>query len=101
MRQTDYDDAKAFTPEATYYITAAWARENVTRVPINFVVGNESVTYADGVKYLNARLSSGSSYSFFAIIDLQSDIVRNRELVTSMQATHTLTHTHTHTHTGW
>ncbi|CAI8028275.1 Receptor-type tyrosine-protein phosphatase delta [Geodia barretti] len=35
--------------------------------------GNESVTYANGVRYMNARLESGSDYSFFVRIDLRSD----------------------------
>ena len=75
MKQEDYDDAKAFTPESLYYITAAWASENVTRVPLSYIIGNESVTYANGVTYLNARLKSGSTYTFFIQIDLKSDTV--------------------------
>ena len=77
MKQEDYDDAKAFTPDvyAPYYITAAWSDVNVTRVPLRYVIGNESVTYANGVRYLNARLESGSDYSFFVRIDLGSDTV--------------------------
>ena len=68
MKQTDYDDAKPYTPNAPYYITAAWSKENVTRVPFNYIVGNESVTYADGITYLNAKLKSGTAYTFFAWI---------------------------------
>ena len=74
MRQSDYDDAKPYTPDATYYITAAWSKENVTRVPERYIVGNESVTFADGDTYLNAKLKSGSDYTFFAWIDLKSDL---------------------------
>ena len=76
-RQEEYDDAKAFTPDAyaPYYITAAWANENVTRVPFTYVVGNGSVSYANGVRYLNAGLRTGSDYTFFVWIDLMSDTV--------------------------
>ena len=75
--QEDYDDAKPYTPDssAPYYITAAWANENVTRVPVTYIVGNESVTYANGAMYLNAKLKSGSEYTFFVQIDLKSDTV--------------------------
>ena len=74
QNQADYDDAKAYVPGATYYITAAWSGANITRVPATYVIGNESVTYANGVKYLNAKLSSGSQYTFFVWIDLNSDL---------------------------
>ena len=76
-KQHDYDNASAYDPTTftQYYITAAWANENVTRVPQRYVIGNESVTYANGVRYLNARLESGSEYSFFVRIDLKSDTV--------------------------
>ena len=58
----------------TYYITAAWSGGNVTRVPLNYIIGNESVTYADGMKYVNAKLSAGSTYTIFVWIDLKSDV---------------------------
>ena len=73
-KQSDYDDAKPYTSGAPYYVTAAWSRENLTRVPENFIIGDETVTYADGEMYLNARLSSGSDYTFFVRIDLKSDL---------------------------
>ena len=77
MKQEDYNNAKAFEPEseATYYITAAWAKENVTKVPLTYTVGNESVTYANEVTYLNAKLKSGTPYTLFVRIDLRSDTV--------------------------
>ena len=74
IQQTDYDDATAYMLDDPYYITAAWSGENVTRVPLNYIIGNESVTYANGVKYVNAKLSAGSSYTIFIWIDLRSDI---------------------------
>lgn len=74
QNQADYDDAKAYVPGATYYITAAWSGPNITRVPIAYVIGNESITYANGIKYLNAKLSSGSEYTFLVWIDLNSDL---------------------------
>ena len=74
MKQVDYDDAKVYTPDV-YNITAAWSNANITRVPLRYVIGNECVTYANGVRYMNARLESGSDYSFFVRIDLRSDTV--------------------------
>ena len=74
MNQANYDDATAYMPGAAYYITAAWSGENVTRVPASYILGNESVSYANGVAYLNAKLSSGSDYTFFVWIDLKSDL---------------------------
>lgn len=70
----DYDDAKAYVSGAPYYITAAWSGVNITRVPAIYIIGNESVTYANGTKYLNAKLSAGSQYTFFVWIDLDSDL---------------------------
>ena len=78
----DYDDATAYRLDDTYYITAAWSGENVTRVPLTYIIGNESVTYADGVKYLNAKLRAGTAYTIFVWIDLKSDLtVRTLSLV--------------------
>ena len=74
IQLTDYDDATAYMRNDPYYITAAWAGENVTRVPLDYIVGSESVTYANGVKYVNAKLSAGSTYTIFIWIDLRSDI---------------------------
>ena len=76
--QSDYDGAMAYVPGAPYYITAAWAGVNLTLVPMTYIIGNELISYADGVKYLNAKLDAGSDYTLFVRIDLQSDIVRIR-----------------------
>ena len=74
--QSDYDMAQAYTGNAKYYITAAWSGENLTVVPEKYKVGDESVSYANGLRYRNAELDSGSEYTFLVWIDLDSDIVR-------------------------
>ena len=73
--QSVYDDAGPYQSGAEYYITAAWAGANVTRVPDSFIIGNGSVSYADGRTYVNAKLSSNSRYTVFVRIDLDSDVV--------------------------
>ena len=73
-RETDYDDAEAYTPGAQYYITAVWSRENLTHVPMTYTVGDESVSYANGISYLNAKLKSNTDYSFSVWIELEPEV---------------------------
>ena len=73
--QTLYDEAGPFDSDVSYYITAAWSGENITKVPEMFTIGNESVTYADGSTFVNVRLREDTSYTIFVWIDLESDLV--------------------------
>lgn len=36
--QAVYDDTGPYTNDASYYIAAAWARENVSRVPESYIL---------------------------------------------------------------
>ena len=68
-----YNDAGTYFRSAPYYIAAAWARENISRVPDSFTVGNGSITRANSVVYTNAPLSPDTDYSIFVRIDIESD----------------------------
>ena len=71
--QAMYNDAGPYMQNASYYITAAWARENISRVPDSYTVGNGSTTVANTVMYRNAELNPDTDYSFFVRIDIESD----------------------------
>jgi len=71
--QAVYIDAQPYVNNAPYYIAAAWAQENISRVPLSFTVGNGSTTLANMVVYTNAELSSDTDYSIFVRIDVESD----------------------------
>ena len=73
--QAMYNDAGPYTQDASYYITAAWAGENISRprVPESYTVGDGSTTVANTVVYRNAELNPATDYSFFVRIDIQSD----------------------------
>ena len=70
--QAVYDDAGPYTNDASYYITAGWAGENVSRVPESYTVGDGSSTLANMMVYTNAKLKSNTRYGIFIRIDIQS-----------------------------
>ena len=71
--QAVYNDAGPYRRDASYYITAAWARENISSVPYSYTVGDGSTTVANTVVYRNSELNPATDYSFFVRIDIQSD----------------------------
>ena len=71
--QAAYDGARPYRRDAPYYIAAAWARENIYRVPDSYTVGDGSITVADGMVYTNAELNPATVYSVFVRIDIESD----------------------------
>ena len=71
--QAVYNDAGAYFSDSPYYITAAWARENISRIPSSLTVGDGSITLANMVVYTNAELSSNTGYGIFIRIDIESD----------------------------
>lgn len=72
--QSEYDDAEPFPGrDGLYYITAAWAGRNISQVPASFTVGDGSITFANGITYTNNGLQSGTQYSIFIRIDIESD----------------------------
>ena len=71
--QAVYNNAGHYMQNASYYITAAWAGENISRVPDSYTVGNGSTTVANTVVYRNAELNPDTDYSFFVRIDIESD----------------------------
>ena len=68
-----YNNAGPYTRDATYYIAAAWARENISRVPESYTLGDRSTTVANTVMYTNAELNPDTAYSIFVRIDIESD----------------------------
>ena len=73
VNQVVYNDAGPYTRDATYYIAAAWARENISRVPESFTLGDRFTTVANTVVYTNAELNPDTDYSIFVRIDIESD----------------------------
>ena len=71
--QAVYNDAGPYTPDASYYIAAAWAGENISSVPDSYTVGDGSTTVANTMVYRNAELSSSTRYGIFVRIDIESD----------------------------
>ena len=72
--QAAYDDAGPYFNGAPYYIAAAWAREDISRVPVGlYTVGDGSTTLANMVVYTNAGLKSNTGYGLFVRIDIESD----------------------------
>ena len=71
--QAVYNDAGPYRRDASYYIAAAWARENISRVPESYTVGDGSRTVANRMVYTNAELSSSTRYGIFVRIDIESD----------------------------
>ena len=71
--QAVYNDAGPYTNGANYYISAAWARENISRIPNSYTVGDDSTTVANTVVYTNAKLTSDTTYAIFIRIEIQSD----------------------------
>ena len=71
--QAVYDDADPYRRDAPYYITAAWAGENISSVPDSYTVGDGSTTVANTVVYTNAELNPATDYSLFVRIDIESD----------------------------
>ena len=71
--QAVYDDADPYRRDAPYYITAAWAGENISRVPYSYTVGDGSTTVANRMVYTNAELNPATVYSVFVRIDIASD----------------------------
>ena len=68
-----YNDAGPYTRDATNYTAAAWARENISRVPESFTLGDRSTTVANTRVYTNAELNPDTDYSIFVRIDIASD----------------------------
>ena len=73
VNQAVYNDAGPYTHDATYYIAAAWARENISRVPMSYTLGDRSTTVAHTVVYTNTELNPDTGYSIFVRIDIESD----------------------------
>ena len=71
--QAVYNDAGPYTNGANYYIAAAWARENISRLPESYTAGDGSTTVANTVVYRNAKLRSDTTYAIFIRIDIESD----------------------------
>ena len=71
--QAAYNDAGPYTRDASYYIAAAWARGNISRVPNSFTLGDRSTTVANTVVYTNAELNPDTDYSIFVRFDIESD----------------------------
>ena len=71
--QAMYNDARPYMQDAPYYITAAWAGENISSVPHSYTVGNGSTTVANRMVYTNAELNPATVYSVFVRIDIASD----------------------------
>ena len=71
--QAVYNDAGPYTRDVPYYIAAAWARENISRVPESYTVGDGSTTVANRMVYTNAELSPDTVYSVFVRIDIAPD----------------------------
>ena len=71
--QAVYNDARPYTRDAPYYIAAAWARENISRVPESYTLGDRSTTVANARVYTNAELNPDTGYSIFVRIDIESD----------------------------
>ena len=71
--QAAYNDAGPYFSGAPYYIAAAWARENISRIPASLTVGDGSTTLASTVVYTNTELRSNSGYGIFIRIDVGSD----------------------------
>ena len=71
--QAMYNDAGPYMQDAPYYIAAAWAGENISRVPDSYTVGDGSRTVADGMVYTNAELNPATVYSVFVRIDIAPD----------------------------
>ena len=69
-----YNDATPYTIGARYYIAAAWAEENISRVPESYTVGDGSITVANTVVYRNAELNTNTKYGIFIRIDIESDV---------------------------
>ena len=69
--QAVYDNAGPYTNDAFYYITAAWSRENISRVPESYTVGDGSRTLANMMVYTNTNLKSNTRYGIFIRIDIQ------------------------------
>ena len=71
--QAVYNDAGPYTRDASYYIAAAWAGGNISRVPVSYTLGNGSTTVANTMVYTNAELNPDTDYSIFVRIDIESD----------------------------
>ena len=72
--QAVYNDAGAYYNDALYYISAAWAQENISTIPSSLIVGDGSTTLANMVVYTNAELNSNTGYGIFVRIDIESDV---------------------------
>ena len=70
-----YNDIRPYTNGAHYYIAAAWAEENISRVPKSYIVGDGSTTRANMVYYRNADLNSNTKYGIFIRIDISGNVV--------------------------
>ena len=57
------------------YIAAAWARENISRVPESYIVGDGSTTVANTVVYRNTELNSNTRYGIVIRIDIAGNVV--------------------------
>ena len=68
-----YNDAGPYTRDAPYYIAAAWARENISMVPVSYTLGDRSTTVANTMMYTNAELNPDTDYSIFVRINIASD----------------------------
>ena len=71
--QAVYNDAGPYSSGTSYYITAAWAGQNISMVPSSLTVGDGLTTLANMVTYTNAELSSDTDYAIFVRIDVESD----------------------------
>ena len=70
-----YNDASAYSPNAPYYITAAWDAQTVygAGVPNVITVGNGAVYRVGGMAYANVPLRNGRPYTIFTRYDIEND----------------------------
>lgn len=77
LQPSNYLDAKRFgmVPAASYNITAAWSEHDIQTggVPMMYVVGDNSSTFANGLQYVNTKLNSNTTYGTFVRYELAPD----------------------------
>ena len=77
LQTSVYLDAQPFDVESNvdYYITAAWSENDIQAgvVPEMFVVGDGSMTLANGTEYTNGRLNSDTPYVTFVRYEIAPD----------------------------
>jgi len=72
--QAVYIDAQPYVNNAPYYIAAAWAQENISRVPLSFTVGLTQYSVAAHPTMKQLR-NSGSKNIWKTIFNFDSRIL--------------------------